>query len=229
MSTKKTEIDKNYADKTAFATRLKQAAEHTGNTTLLARKAGISRPTLSDYLSAKADPPRLKILALAHAADVRVNWLMTGEGAMLEGAPDAEGTIGIPLYNSHLAAGGGAFNDLASAIKQIPFEASLLAGFVGRNGTEGLAMLMVNGDSMYPTIADGATVLIDMKAISIEDSIYAFVLDDMARVKRLRRQVSGNIEVISDNEVLYPREVITPENHTQFRLLGRVRWIGNPT
>lgn len=90
-------------------------------------------------------------------------------------------------------------------------------------------MLMVNGDSMYPTIADGATVLIDMKAISIEDSIYAFVLDDMARVKRLRRQVSGNIEVISDNEVLYPREVITPENHTQFRLLGRVRWIGNPT
>jgi transcriptional regulator with XRE-family HTH domain len=51
----------------------------------LARKSGLSRRVLDKYRTGKSDPSRARLVALAKAADVRVDWLATGEGPMRPG------------------------------------------------------------------------------------------------------------------------------------------------
>ncbi|HYG91170.1 MAG TPA: helix-turn-helix transcriptional regulator [Azospirillum sp.] len=59
-----------------------QAAKLAGNATRLAEKSGISRRAIGEYLAGKAEPSRPRLVAIAAAAGVRVEWLATGEGPM---------------------------------------------------------------------------------------------------------------------------------------------------
>jgi len=89
-------------------------------------------------------------------------------------------------------------------------------------------LLEATGDSMAPTIKDGDPLLVDIGADGIIDGkIYAFTVGDEAFVKRLRRVPGkpGKILIVSDNRDLYPESVELPEGE-DFRIIGRVRWVG---
>ena len=66
------------SDRQAFAARIRLLGERVGSANQLAKQAGISRRILGDYLSGKSDPSREKLLALADAGGVSVEWLATG-------------------------------------------------------------------------------------------------------------------------------------------------------
>ena len=55
---------------------------------------------------------------------------------------------------------------------------------------------------MEPTIGDGDLVIVDQTQRDRDDGIIAFILDDTAYIKRMRRFFDG-IEIISDNKELY--------------------------
>ena len=76
---------------------------------------------------------------------------------------------------------------------------------------------------MFPTIADGAMVLVDETMTRITDGIFAFVLDGDARLKRFRRSVSG-LTIISDNPA-YPAEEIDTSQLSALQIIGQVRWV----
>ncbi|WP_019644197.1 helix-turn-helix domain-containing protein [Novispirillum itersonii] len=63
-----------------FQERMDTAARLAGNATRLAEKTGISRRAIGEYLAGKAEPSRLRLIAIAAAAGVRIEWLATGEG-----------------------------------------------------------------------------------------------------------------------------------------------------
>jgi len=62
-----------------FGERLKKAAEKVGGQAGLARLTGISSRSVSAYVSGKADPSRERLIAMARATGVSVEWLATGE------------------------------------------------------------------------------------------------------------------------------------------------------
>jgi transcriptional regulator with XRE-family HTH domain len=63
-----------------FPARLQMCVDRVGNQAILAKKSGISKPTIGDYLTGKSDPSRERLISLAKAANVSVQWLATGEG-----------------------------------------------------------------------------------------------------------------------------------------------------
>lgn len=63
-----------------FQLRINMLAERVGGFAALARKSGLSRRVLDKYRNGESDPSRLRLIALAHAADVSLEWLATGVG-----------------------------------------------------------------------------------------------------------------------------------------------------
>ncbi len=66
----------------ALAERIKKCAHIAGSGDALAQKAAIPRRTLETYLSGEAEPKTTRMVAIARAANVSVEWLATGEGEM---------------------------------------------------------------------------------------------------------------------------------------------------
>lgn len=69
----------------SFSERIKKIISLVGSAEKLAYNSGMSSRVIGQYLSGKTDPTRKKLIALAEAAGVNIEWLATGEGLMREG------------------------------------------------------------------------------------------------------------------------------------------------
>ena len=159
---------------------------------------------------------------LAEATDKSLDWLATG----VEQERTLPDTISIPRYNARLAAGDGAFNERAELLDHIPFTKEFLSRKLGLMTAKDLAILEVKGDSMEPTIGDGDLVIVDQTQRAPDDGIIAFILDDTAYIKRMRRFFDG-IEIISDNKELYSPTLLSRDRFEELHIIGRVRWCGH--
>ncbi|HPD57946.1 MAG: helix-turn-helix transcriptional regulator [Smithellaceae bacterium] len=72
-------------NKLSFEDRIKKIISVAGSADKLAYNAGVSPSLIGKYLSGKTDPTRKKLIALAEAACVNIEWLATGEGPMRAG------------------------------------------------------------------------------------------------------------------------------------------------
>jgi len=127
--------------------------------------------------------------------------------------------IHVPFYTLKLSAGVGCeiLSDETSGSS--PFSIAELDKSIKYSD---LIAMKVKGDSMSPTLNDGATVIIDTSQKEIIDNrIYAYYSDDcLAKVKRLRKNF-GNITIISDNKEI-PEITLTPDNTHGLVIIGRV-------
>ncbi len=186
--------------------------------TAFAHRIGLPQATVSKYLSAGGTAgPRLDIVArMADGLNVTLDWLVYGRG---EG-PGSHDLVKIPRYDAHLAAGAGAWNDGRRKVEDVPFTTSFVRDQLGRQSASNLAVLIARGDSMEPTIADRAWVIIDEAETEPFDAVFAFVLGGEARVKRFRRSTDGLL-LISDNEA-YPPEVVRGDDLAKLQVIGHV-------
>jgi len=201
--------------------RLRELEKRFANRSVAAEAAGVVKSTLQNWIEGRADPSFEGMARLARAAGVSVEWLATGVEASGAGELPA-----IPRYDLSLSAGAGTFIDRAPLLDYIPFTEAFLRRKLGRTSTDGLVMLDARGDSMEPTIGDGDLVMVDMREQDLQGGLMAFVFDDTAFIKRLRPQIGGGVEIVSDNAELYPPQWIDRERLGQLQLIGRVRWVG---
>lgn len=89
-----------------------------------------------------------------------------------------------------------------------------------------LLLVRVKGDSMYPTLQAGWTVMVDTSKSAIADGIYVVRLGEMEVCKRLEARPGGIIRVISDNKAVYEEYEINPAavGENEFSVVGRVVW-----
>jgi phage repressor protein C with HTH and peptisase S24 domain len=201
-----------------FAARMKFAAPDLSQAEI-ARRSGVPKSNINKYF-AGFQPPIGALIAIAKAFEVDPVWLGTGEGFW---KPNSDQLVEVPRYDVQLAAGAGAWQDRATIKGTLVFSSKFLKKLGSPKG-DGLIILDVTGDSMDPTIRDGATALIDTRPSGYSDGIWAFALGDALRIKRLRRGLT-KLSVISDNPA-YPIEEITEHEESQLNLIGRVRWVG---
>lgn len=201
-----------------FAARLFAAIGGTPQA-VVAKRAGVSVGAVNKYLGG-SEPGAFKAARLAEVLGVDLRWLLTGAGH-----PNAAagGYVGVPIYDVRLAAGVASFSEAAEQIGVMPFDMGLLRD-LGRTSADGLGVFIAEGDSMFPKIADGARVLVDLKNTRLREGIFAFRTGDELRIKRLRRLVDG-IEIRSDNEI-YPPELVTGDAADDLAIIGSVLWTG---
>ncbi len=90
-------------------------------------------------------------------------------------------------------------------------------------------MIFASGDSMYPTIEGGDSLLIDTSKKEIYDGrIYCVRIDGQLYAKRLQKIPPNTVKVISDNERKYdPFYVDFSKNiNFDFDVIGEIRWWG---
>lgn len=85
-----------------------------------------------------------------------------------------------------------------------------------------LKLFKASGDSMADTIEDGNILLVDTSRIDYQNGgIYLLTINNDWFIKRLRKRLSGELDVISDNPK-YPIETFKPNDDIEIIVKGRV-------
>ncbi|MEH6789998.1 S24 family peptidase [Parasphingorhabdus sp.] len=88
-----------------------------------------------------------------------------------------------------------------------------------------LSLIVVDGDSMAPTLGDGDDIMVDHGAATraLRDGIYVLRMDDVLLVKRVAMGPSGKLTIRSDNPQYPDWEDVSAES---VNIIGRVVWTG---
>lgn len=192
-----------------------------------AELGGVGKQSQINYESGKRVPDAAYLSALsAHGVDV--GFIVTGERSA---PPVDRSMLGVPMsdfvqvreYGAQLSAGPGTISGPVEVVGEFAFRSSWLRQLTSSPGE--CYLVRVKGDSMQPTIPDGAVVLIDQQQRDPRQrrkGIFALRIEDEVLVKRLEL-VDDTLLVESDNPDYSTRLVPRPKS-PQVDILGKVIW-----
>lgn len=133
----------------------------------------------------------------------------------------------IPLYDVHVAAGGGVIVNQEQVVDALHFRRDWIRAEL-HVSPEDLCLVYVQGDSMQPTLDPGDMILINHHDQRAErDGIYVLRLEGALLVKRLQRLPGGVLQVVSDNPAYQPYQLKLNElEGFDVAIVGRVVWVG---
>jgi phage repressor protein C with HTH and peptisase S24 domain len=138
----------------------------------------------------------------------------------------AVGHVNLPFYEVRASAGDGALVEAEEQTHLISFKPEWLDKEIGVNPKE-VFLMLVEGDSMYPTLKNGAMIMVNRDFNGLSDGIYVMRHEHNLLVKRLQLLPGGIIKVKSDNDMYEPWEINKEHlNGTDIELIGRVVWSG---
>jgi len=210
-----------------FAGRLDLVVKKLGGVTKASQLADISQPTISRWKDGSSDPKISNLVALAQAAQVTLDWLVLGsaEQSDIKKAANDEYYY-IPAYEIEASAGHGAFTEGATTpAKHLAFRKDWVHD--RRLSPSSLSAIFTRGDSMEPTIPDGATILVDGSRIEpLDGKIYVIRIDDRLWVKRVQWILGGGLRLISDNRIYSDIDVSKADlEHADVQICGQVVYV----
>ena len=207
-----------------FAARLKAEVKRAGGRKAFADLANIPLSTLNSYLSG-VEPKVTMVVRIARALGLTVAQLLE-RGGQPERAESrtVDDSEQVRMLNVVASAGPGYQNDEPVDLARLPFSRSMLVDLGVKPSNA--RFLVARGDSMEPTINDGAVVLIDVAYSRPNiDGIYVVVVGNEVRIKRIARGWDGAVTLVSDNE-RYPTETLSPPDAEGLKVAGKVVWAG---
>jgi len=213
-------------DESAIRSRVAAAIEVGGGLAAMVKKTGIPRGTLEKYVARTSAPSFANAARIAFAAGVSLEQVAYSPTVALEYgaakvASDPDSLVTIPRYDQvRPSAGHGAAVISEAPSTRIAFERRWLTEL----GIQISAALILpcQGDSMEPTIKNGAPMLIDASVREIRNGfIYVFDVSGDLMVKRIERLPDGTINLISDNAKYPPRNLAQHEVE-RMTIIGRV-------
>ncbi|WP_317851774.1 XRE family transcriptional regulator [Pseudomonas monteilii] len=238
----------------AFAARLREALlandiPSWGGGARLAKLAGVTPKASSKWLNGESMPGGAKMLALASALKVRVEWLEYGRGGMRDGDHEApkplasqpadipafpteddeeDAYVHIKQYTALVSAGSGQSNDHVEVRGTLAFKREWIR-FMALN-PKNLKVIYAQGSSMEPTISDRDVLLIDESRIDpVDGQVFALFSENKGAI--VKRLIFSDLEgwiIRSDNpdKALYADLKVPDGEIHEHRILGRVIWRG---
>lgn len=208
--------------------RIRQARINAGLTqSQLAERLGVTPQSVQQWESTTA-PRRNRLVALCTLLNVKPSWVLTGinqpEYKLLEAKVSNDEYAFIPQYSALGGCGDGVTNDHVEINGTISFKKKWLSSMGLK--PQYLSVIYADGDSMYPTIASDAVVLVDHSQAKsfIEGKVYVIRRDgDSLIIKRLFNTQNGWIyRSDNPNKSMYPDlEPLCNDD-----IIGRVVWQG---
>lgn len=215
-----------------FRERLQQAI---GVVSLFAKRSGFADRTLRNWINGVSRPDVDDLMEIAALSRRSVAWLV-GEAPAAAPVEPPSGVVRIAVIDARASAGPGAWNEHAQEIDGVAFPLDWLRRLGGPMiNPDKCDFLRLRGDSMWPTIADNALILINRGDVAPplarskkrlpDDDIFVFSWQGDLKIKRLTRQPGEQLTIISDNARLYPPEIVPA--HAALTVIGRVIWWDN--
>ena len=136
--------------------------------------------------------------------------------------------IQIPVYGNVTASMGygiSVYDENQTGVYEISSKLAKDIGIVSGK----TQMIFASGDSMYPTIEGGDSLLIDKSKKEVYDGrIYCVRIDGQLYAKRLQKIPPNTVKVISDNEKKYDPFYVdfSKDISFDFDVIGEIRWWG---
>lgn len=130
----------------------------------------------------------------------------------------------VKRYEVEASAGGGSLIERESEIGKLAFRRD----WINQKGlsAKDLMVIRITGDSMEPTIKDGALALVDGNQEQLKaDGIYVLQMDGHLIAKRVQQDLSGGVYIKSDNKAYDTIQLAHQELENLF-VIGRVVWAG---
>lgn len=221
----------------ALGQRVKETREARGLTqTQLADMVGMSQQGIQ-MLEQRDSGSSKFVVELARALNVTAEWLKNGGERSItspvlddhhdEKSPSEETHVIIPRYNIKAACGNGFLNDHVEVKGGLAFMRSWLRD-MGWKAAD-LVVVYASKESMWPTITDGAVLLVDTSKLTPESGkVYLINWFGEERIKRLFRESETIFRVASDNpnKTEYPDERVDFSTQHGAHIIGRVVWQG---
>ncbi len=192
----------------------------------LARAAGLNETAIRDILIGKSRHPRHDtVQKIAGALECTAAQLIEPAHAAGGGRSEyADELVFVPTYEVEAAAGDGIVINQEYETGRLAFRHDWLRSVTSAMA-EDLAVITVHGDSMYPTLADGDSILVDLSQRAAgRDGVYIVRFGEFVLVKRLLIDpVRCEVMISCDNEN-YPR--LAPVDPIDVDVAGRVIWVG---
>ncbi|MCC3246187.1 hypothetical protein LG047_12790 [Methylocystis sp. WRRC1] len=224
-----------------FARRVCELTDPLGSVANAARILGVPDNTLRRARAGENEPQAPLLLALSEKLGVSMSYLLGVDDDPTpqiathgeKRAPETQFAV-VPHLDVRAAAGPGSVNHIVAVKERLAFPAWMLHKLGAAKAK--LAFMRASGDSMLPTIADGALLLVNESETDLPprppprksdwDHPDIYVFGDEPRVKRLRRNGKGEIVVISDN-LAYDPEILRGPELKRCIIHGRVIWWDN--
>lgn len=232
----------------AFISRLKKALAEAGIPewgagVRLAKIAKVTPKACSKWLNGESMPGGAKMLALANALSVRVEWLEYGRGEMREVSVSpseeripprsfdlADDNIytGVLQLTAQGSTGDGEDNSHVEIRGVMAFKSEWLRA--NHLNQRHLDVIYANGHSMEPTINDGDVLLIDESKVEPRDG-QIFALQSESKGTIVKRLVKSDFDgwiIRSDNpdKARFGDETLRDGEINEVRIIGRVVWRG---
>lgn len=207
---------------------------------------GLSKGTVSKWISGVNIPSGKNITSLARALKTSPEWILDGvvvpeksnaDIAKMEvdiyqnGDPVPDGYVAIDYYDDvFVSAGNGYLNLEKPSNNKMLFPVDLIRECNVEPSTT--KVIHVRGESMFPKLKDGQAISIDMSATTIYDGeIYAFQAGDDTKIKYLfnwNEQGKGGFKAVSANsdKNQFPDEYYSPNRIESegVSILGQYWW-----
>ena len=185
---------------------------------------GISRNALQQWETGATEASIAAVYRLAQVYQTDPLALLSGERRTTVPAQASnDDYYYIPAYEIEASAGHGAFTEGATTpAKHLAFRKDWMHD--RRLSPSSLSAIFTRGDSMEPTIPDGATILVDSSRIEpLDGKIYVIRIDDRLWVKRVQWIPSGGLRLISDNRTYDSFDISKAHlEHDNIQICGQV-------
>ncbi len=219
-----------------IAERITKLTDELGSQDQAAEFLGVSQSSLSRARRGQNDPSGFLLRQIAEKMNVSLDYILCISD---DRAPPlklgSKALRAIPRLDLRAAAGAGSCANVAAVEEQLAFPLWMLQKLAGPN--DKLSLLRAAGDSMAPTISDGALLLVNETDAILPEKpprrrneydhrdVYVFLQGGDLRVKRLVAAPKG-VFVMSDNPAYGP-ELLDGSDLRQFKIIGRVIWWDN--
>ena len=218
-----------------LADRIRYLMEHFNLTqTKIGEAADVKPSSVNAWLTGKTKQLKSETaLILSKKIGISYEWLVNGVGspelrqitASYDDDPPSSDYVEIPLYDVHFACGSGysPSYDQSHDVTPLSFRISWFQKH--HLNPDKCVSAVVDGDSMEPCLHRGDVVVIDQNDKErIENGhVYAFLLNDELLIKRLYRNLKGDITIHSDNVDKYPEDTLAHDDESnRFSMIGRV-------
>ncbi|MGY0399449.1 MAG: XRE family transcriptional regulator [Ostreibacterium sp.] len=177
--------------------QLRKSAGMSRDSVIDSEKTTISKSTLQAWELGNREPSLSGIIELANLYETDAKSIIfDDEKTEVEAGSEYQQ---VPFYKAEASAGHGSFlNERREPSHYLAFRKRWFAarGFAKKD----LIGLVAHGDSMEPTIQNGAAIIIDTSKVEAMDgNIYVIRINDRLWVKRAEWLPSGGLRLISDN------------------------------
>lgn len=194
--------------------------------TTLAQALGVERSVANKVVNGKVEMNARRADAVADLFGVSRDEVLFRAGISTEKPNGASGenceTVDIQRLDLSVSMGHGTLIEGYVENEPVTFDLAFIRA-ITRAATSNLRLITGIGDSMYPTLNDGDTILIDTsdRRLSKLDGIYWVNVYGAANLKRLRAVGRNRVLIKSDNPAVDDQEVAADD----LLIEGRAIWV----